>query len=138
MAEPLKTMLVNPGDPITSELLSNIVSNINLINSMARSSIVDPDAPGSGGAQIIDSGRPSVDCLVNGEGSLPITFKKKFTSVPNITCTIWQTSGKNFLNQKYIPVVTSTSTTGFTVRMLPVGATMGGNVYVQWIAVSPS
>jgi hypothetical protein len=51
---------------------------------------------------------------------------------------VWQPSGANFLKLKYIPVVTTSSATEFTVRMMPVGATANGNVYVQWIAVSAS
>ena len=46
MAEQLQPMPVNPGDPITSELLSNIVSNINIINRLSNSI---NDAPAGGG-----------------------------------------------------------------------------------------
>jgi hypothetical protein len=136
MAEQLKPMQVNPGDPITSELMSSIVANINIINSMANSTTGTPTTPGSG-TTVIDSGRPSVPCNQDGSGSLLIPFKKTFSARPNITCTVWQTSGTNFLKLKYIPVVTTASATEFTVRMMPVGATANGNVYVQWIAVSP-
>jgi hypothetical protein len=138
MAEQLKSMQVNEGDPITSELLSNMVSNINLINAMANSTPGTPATPGAGTTQVIDSGRPSVPCNQDGSGSLLIPFKKTFAARPNITCTVWQSSGVNFLKLKYIPVVTTASATEFTVRMMPVGATANGNVYVQWIAVSPS
>jgi hypothetical protein len=135
MAEQLKSMQVNEGDPITSELLSNMVSNINLINAMASSTTGTPGVPGvPGAAQVIDSGRPSVPCNTAGTGELTIPFKKTFSVRPNIVCTVWQTSGKNFLTHKYIPIVTTASATEFTVRMMPVGATANGNVYVQWIA----
>ena len=136
MAERLSPMNVNEGDPITSELLSNMVANINLINAMASSTPVTPGAPGL--SQVIDSGRPSVPCNTAGTGELTIPFKKTFSTRPNITCTVWQPSGANFLKLKYIPVVTTSSATEFTVRMMPVGATANGNVYVQWIAVSAS
>ena len=142
MAEQLKSMQVNEGDPITSELLSNMVSNINLINAMASSSTGATGAPGTPGtpgtALVIDSGRPSVDCLTDNSGKLAVTFKKTFPVQPNIVCTIWQTSGVNFIREKYLPVVTSASATGFTIRMQNIGATANGNVYVNWIAVSPS
>jgi|688.fasta_scaffold00118_31 hypothetical protein len=136
MAEKLKNMNVNPGDPITSELLQAMAENINLINAMAGSTTGTPGAPGAPGAsQVIDSGRPSVPCNTAGTGELTIPFKKTFSARPNITCTVWQPSGENFLTHKYMPVVTSASATEFTVRMMPVGATRNGKVYVQWIAV---
>ena len=132
-------MQVNEGDPITSELLANMASNIDLINAMASSSSGTPGVPGvPGSSQLIDSGRPSVPCNLDGSGSIVIPFSKTFSTRPNITCTIWQPSGVNFLKLKYIPVVTTSSATEFTVRMMPVGATANGNVYVQWIAVSSS
>ena len=135
-------MNVNEGDPITSELLSNMVANINLINAMASSSTGTAGAPGAPGAPgtalIIDSGRPAVECKTNNTGSLAVTFKKTFPVQPNIVCSVWQTSGVKFLTEKYLPVVTSASATGFTIRMQNVGATTNGDVYVNWIAVSPS
>jgi hypothetical protein len=134
MAEQLKPMQVNPGDPITSELMASIVANINIINAMANSSTVTPGAPGA--TQVIDSGRPAVTCNTAGTGELTIPFKKTFSERPNIVCTVWQPSGKNFLTHKYIPVVTTSSATEFTVRMMPVGATANGSLYVQWIATS--
>jgi hypothetical protein len=135
MAEKLKSMQVNEGDPITSELLANMASNIDLINAMASSSGT-PGAPGApGSSQVIDSGRPLVPCNLDGSGSRLIPFVKTFSERPNITCTVWQPSGTNFLKLKYIPVVTTASATEFTVRMMPVGATANGNLYVQWIAV---
>jgi hypothetical protein len=142
MAEKLSPMNVNEGDPITSELLSNMVANINLINAMASSTTGATGTPGTPGTPgttlIIDSGRPAVECKTDNTGSLAITFKKTFSVQPNIVCTVWQTSGINFLKEKYLPVVTSASATGFTVRMQNIGATSSGNVYVNWIAVSPS
>lgn len=137
MADPLKTMLVNPGDPITSELLTNIVSNINLINSMARSSAVDPSNPGGGGTQVIESNRSEVPVNTASTGKLAIKFKKTFTSKPNVVCTIEQSVPKQFTTDRYMPVITSVSQTGFTVQMLSLGATTTGNIWVQWIAVSP-
>ena len=139
MAEQLKSMQVNEGDPITSELLSNMVSNINLINAMASSTPSTPGTPGTPGtAQVIDSGRPKVECNTDNSGKLTIPFKKTFAVRPNIVCTIWQPSGENFITHKYLPVVTTASATEFTVRMQNIGATRNGSVYVQWIAVSPS
>ena len=130
-----KHMLVNEGDPITSELLGNIVTNINLLNNMVKTTSGDANTPST---QVIDSGRPSVECKMDNSGKATIKFNKTFAVRPNIVCTIWQTSGENFTTQKYLPIVTSASATEFTVRMQNIGATRNGNVYVQWIAVSPS
>lgn len=138
MAEQLKPMSVNPGDPITSELMASIVSNINIINSMANS-VVNNNAGGEGGTTgqvVIESGRLKVPCNTAGTGKATVKFAKSFTSRPNIVCTIWQASTANFLKHKYSPVVTTASSTEFTISMLPMGATANGEVFVQWIAVA--
>jgi hypothetical protein len=138
MAEQLKPMSVNPGDPITSELMASIVSNINIINSMANS-VVNNNTGGEGGSSgqvVIESGRLKVPCNTAGTGKATVKFAKSFTSRPNIVCTLWQASTANFLKHKYSPVVTTASSTEFTISMLPMGATGNGEVYVQWIAVA--
>ena len=138
MAEQLKPMSVNPGDPITSELMASIVSNINIINSMANS-VVNNGGGGDGtttGQVVIEAGRLNVPCNTAGTGKATVKFAKSFTSRPNIVCTIWQASTANFLKHKYSPVVTTASSTEFTIQMLPMGATANGEVYVQWIAVA--
>jgi hypothetical protein len=140
MAEQLKPMQVNPGDPITSELLASIVANINIINTMANSTT--SGAGGSdGGAnpvsvQVIESGRLKVPCNTAGTGKKTVTFTKTFAARPNVMLTLWQASSANFLKHKYLPVVTTASATEFTIQMLPVGATANGEIYVQWVAVS--
>jgi|APGre2960657423_1045063.scaffolds.fasta_scaffold00026_33 hypothetical protein len=141
MAEQLKPMSINPGDPVTSELMASIVANINIINSLANSVVeVTATSTGSGtvstSTQIIESGRLKVPCTTSGTGTISVTFKKTFSATPNIICSLWQASSANFLKQKYQPVVTSPSATGFTISMLPVGATASGSVYVEWIAAS--
>lgn len=141
MAEQLKPMSINPGDPVTSELMASIVANINIINSLANSVVevtATPTAYGtaSTSTQIIESGRLKVPCTTSGTGTISVTFKKTFSATPNIICSLWQASSANFLKQKYQPVVTSHSATGFTISMLPVGATASGSCYVQWIAAS--
>lgn len=139
MAEQLKPMSVNPGDPITSELMASIVSNINIINSMANSVVnnnTDGGDGGSGGQVVIESGRLKVPCNTAGTGKATVKFAKSFASRPNIVCTIWQASTANFLKHKYSPVVTTASSTEFTISMLPMGATANGEVHVQWIAVA--
>ena len=138
MGAQLNPMSVNPGDPITSELMSSIIGNINIINNAMATTSPGTPTPGGGGTQVIDSGRPAVECKTDNSGKLTIPFNKTFAVRPNIVCTIWQTSGTKFLTEKYLPVVTSASATEFTVRMQNVGATSNGSVYVQWIAVSPS
>lgn len=138
MAEQLKPMSVNPGDPITSELIASIVSNINIINSMSNS-VVSNSSTGEGstsGQVVIESGRLKVPCNTSGTGKATVKFAKSFTSRPNIVCTIWQASSANFLKHKYSPVVTTASSTEFTIQMLPMGATANGDVYVQWVAVA--
>lgn len=135
-------MQVNPGDPITSELLASIVANINIINTMSNSVVSSTAGSGSDGAttptsaQVIESGRIKVSCNTSGTGKKTITFTKSFTARPNIVCTIWQPSAANFLKHKYTPIVTAASSTEFTVQMLPVGATANGDVWVQWIAAT--
>jgi hypothetical protein len=138
MAEQLKPMAVNPGDPITSELISSIVSNINIINSMSNS-VVSNSSTGDGttsGQVVIESGRLKVSCNTSGTGKATVKFTKSFTSRPNVVCTIWQPSAANFLKHKYSPIVTAASSTEFTIQMLPIGATANGDVYVQWVAVA--
>lgn len=138
MAEQLKPMAVNPGDPITSELISSIVSNINIINSMSNS-VVSNSSTGEGttsGQVVIESGRLKVSCNTSGTGKATVKFTKSFTSRPNVVCTIWQPSAANFLKHKYSPIVTAASSTEFTIQMLPIGATANGDVYVQWVAVA--
>jgi hypothetical protein len=135
--EQLKPMSVNPGDPVTSELLSSIVANINIINSMANSTTSSGGTgAGTTTTQVMESGRLKVPCNTSGTGKATVTFAKAFPARPNITCTIWQPSSANFLKHKYMPVVTVASATEFTIQMLPIGATANGDVYVQWIALS--
>jgi hypothetical protein len=138
MAEQLKPMSVNPGDPITSELIASIVSNINIINSMANSTVA-ATSTGTGAAavgQVIESGRLKVPCNTSGTGKATVKFTKTFAARPNVVCSIWQPSTANFLKHKYSPVVTVISNTEFTIQMLPIGATANGDIYVQWVAVS--
>ena len=139
MAEQLKPMSVNPGDPITSELMASIVANINIINSVANS-VIDSssgDTPsGSPSTSVIESGRIKVPCKTDSTGSKSVTFKKTFTNQPIVVCTLWQASANNILKQKYIPVVMSPTLTDFTIRMLSAGATSSGEIYVNWVAVS--
>lgn len=137
MAEQLQPMPVNPGDPITSELLSNIVSNINIINSLSNSindsATDDKDLPQ---AVQIQSGRVKITANKDGKTVTAVKFKKDFDAQPNIVCSIWQPSGAAILINKYQPIVTSASATGFSIQAQNVGATAGGSFYVNWIASS--
>ena len=138
MAEQLKPMSVNPGDPITSELIASIVSNINIINSMSNS-VVNNGSGGDGnptpGQVVIESGREKVPCNTSNTGKATIKFTKSFTARPNVVCSIWQPSSAQFVKDKYMPVVTAASSTEFTVQMLSLGATANGTIWVQWIAM---
>lgn len=139
MAEQLQPMPVNPGDPITSELLSNIVSNINIINSLSNS-INDTATTNTTGATTtqtqIQSGRVKITANKDGKTVTAVKFKKDFDAQPNIVCSIWQSSGAAILINKYQPIVTSASSTGFSIQAQNVGATAGGTFYVNWIACS--
>ena len=130
-------MPVNPGDPITSELLSNIVSNINIINSLSNSindgGTDNKDLPQ---AVQIQSGRVKITANKDGKTVTAVKFKKDFDAQPNIVCSIWQSSGAAILINKYQPIVTSASATGFSIQAQNVGATAGGTFYVNWIASS--
>lgn len=136
MAEQFKQMLVNQGDPITSELLSNIVTNINLLNNMVQAGSGD-DTPTVGVAKVIESNRTQVTCNTSNTGKATIKFKKTFSSKPNVVCSIEQSVGSQFTKDKYMPVITAISPTEFTVQMLSLGATANGTIWVQWIAVLP-
>jgi len=137
MAEQLQPMPVNPGDPITSELLSNIVSNINIINSLSNS-INDSASDNKDLPQAvqIQSGRVLIKANKDGKTVTPVKFKKDFDAQPNIVCSIWQSSGAAILVNKFQPIVTSASNTGFSIQMQNVGATTSGSLYVNWIASS--
>lgn len=138
MAEQLQPMPVNPGDPITSELLSNIVSNINIINSLSNSLSSNPTPDGNPPASAvqIQSGRVKITANKDGKTVTAVKFKKDFDAQPNIVCSIWQSSGQAILINKYQPIVTAASATGFSIQAQNVGATAGGTFYVNWIASS--
>ena len=139
MAEQLQPMPVNPGDPITSELLSNIVSNINIINSLSNSindSSSSTPVPGSSVQTQIESGRLKITANKDGKTVTAVKFKRDFDAQPNIVCTIWQPSASALLVNKFQPIVTAASTTGFSIQMQNVGASASGSLYVNWIACS--
>jgi hypothetical protein len=128
----LNAMQVNDGDPITSELMSAIVTNINLINSMVTSA--PGDLPGS--PQIIEAGTTKVECKTDNSGEKPIVFTKKFATRPHVVCTVWHTSSKTPTNLKYVPTVTDSTATGFTILMQNFGSKDSGTLNVQWIATT--
>jgi hypothetical protein len=139
MAEQLQPMPVNPGDPITSELLANIVSNINIINNLSNSindSGSSTQDPGAGVQTQIESGRLKITANKDGKTVTPVSFKKPFSARPNIVCTVWQPSSVGALTNKFQPIVTVASAEGFSIQMQNVGATASGSLYVQWIACS--
>lgn len=124
----LNPMSVNTGDPVTAELMQNIITNINLINSTTNVK------PGGGPSLVFQSGRNSVPCARDSSGELSITFPTPFGSRPNVICSISNQKANSLLTLKYAPVVTEFSETGFTVQMVSLGATASGNVMVHWIA----
>ena len=128
----LETMTVNPGDPITSELMSSIVSNINLIGNLSNSTTAGDTSVSS---QIIESNMTKVNCKTDSTGQQSVVFTKKFTARPNIVCTVWHTSSKTPALLKYVPTVTSATSTGFTILMQNVGNSKDtGILNIQWIA----
>lgn len=139
MPEQLQPMPVNPGDPITSELLSNIVSNINIINNLSNSIIDGNSSTPVTGPSVqtqIESGRLKITANKDGKTVTAVKFKRDFAAQPNIVCTIWQPSASAILVNKFQPIVTAASTTGFSIQMQNVGASSSGSLYVNWIACS--
>jgi hypothetical protein len=128
----LNPMTVNDGDPITSELMRSIVGNINLIDNMISSA--PGDSPGS--PQIIEAGTAKVECKTDSSGEKAIVFTKKFSVRPHVVCTVWHTSSKTPTALKYVPTVTDSTTTGFTILMQNFGSKDSGSLNVQWIATT--
>jgi hypothetical protein len=135
MAAQLEPMQINDGDPITSEVMRSIIANINTINKLSNATFETGGSENAPVTKSIKSSRLKVPVNTAGTGKATVTFDAPFNAQPNITCTIWQASTANFLKHKYLPVVTSLTASGFTISMLPIGATSNGEVYVQWIAV---
>lgn len=123
-------MAVNDGDPVTAELMQNIIANINLLNSTTGNKA----GSGTTSGQIFQSNRNTVACSKDSSGELTITFPTPFGSRPNVICSISNLKAAQLLTLKYVPVVTDFSETGFTVQMVSVGATASGSVTVHWIA----
>jgi len=138
----LEPMSVNNGDPVTAELMQNIIANINIVNSLSTSTSSSTPSAASGGYGApatptvtgFDSGRKKVSCKKDGSGGDTIYFSKTFSKVPNIVCSVWNPSASSLLTLKYMPVVTSFTATEFTFRMVPIGATAEGSVYITWNA----
>ena len=128
-------MSVNSGDPVTAELMQSIISNINIVNSLASGTTTSADGKKVvTAATVTDSGRQKVACKKDSSGEVVIKFNKTFSAAPNIVCSVWNPSAANLVKLKYMPVVTSFTSTEFTVNMLSLGATSEGNVYVTWVA----
>ncbi len=138
-------MSVNAGDPVTAELMQNIITNINTVNSLAtgtdtttgtESAAGRYGAPVAPGVTVTDSGRVKVACKKDGTGGEGETvyFKKTFNKAPNIVCSVWNSSGSKLMTLKYMPVVTSFTATEFNFRMIPIGATAEGSLYMTWVA----
>ena len=140
----LEPMSVNSGDPITAELMQNIIANINIVNSLATGTTTTPTTPSTGGygapatptVSVTESNRLKVSCKKDSTGGPadPIYFTKTFSKAPNIALTVMNTSGKTLTSLKYLPVVTSVTSTEFTFKMLSIGATAEGQLTVTWIA----
>jgi len=140
----LEPMSVNAGDPVTAELMQNIIANINTVNSLATGTDTTTTAASAGGygapavptVTVTDSGRIKVACKKDGSGGEgeTIYFKKTFSKAPNIVCSVWNSSGSKLMTLKYMPVVTSFTATEFNFRMIPVGATAEGSLYMTWVA----
>lgn len=135
----LEPMSINSGDPVTAELMQNIIANINIVNSLATTTDTTTTASSgyaapATGATVIDSGRKKITCKKDSTGTDTIYFNKVFTKAPNIVCSIYNSSGPNLVKLKYMPVITSFTTTEFTINMLSLGATSDGSLYVTWVA----
>ena len=141
----LEPMSVNAGDPITAELMQNIIANINTVNSLATGTATTtsttPTAGGYGApatptVSVTESNKITVSCKKDSTGGPadPIYFTKTFSKAPNITLTVMNTNGKTLTTLKYLPVVTSVTATEFTFKMLSLAATAEGQLKVNWIA----
>jgi len=138
----LEPMSVNSGDPVTAELMQNIITNINTVNSLATGTATTTTttatglygAPSVSTVTVTDSGRKKIACKKDSSGQEVISFNKTFSRAPNIVCSVWNSSPANLVKLKYMPVITSFTETEFTVNMLSLGATSEGNLYVTWVA----
>jgi len=132
----LEPMSVNSGDPVTAELMQNIITNINTVNSLTTGTTT------SGGSSetetvsafVVESNRVKVACKKDSTGAAgPIYFKKSFAKAPNISLTLMNT-GKNLTGLKYLPVITSVTATEFEFTMVSLGAASEGTLTVTWTA----
>ena len=138
----LEPMSVNSGDPVTAELMQNIIANINTVNSLATGTTAGSTGGSTGGygapstqsVFVMESNRVKVSCKKNSTGeSGPIYFKKAFSKTPNIALTVMYT-GKNITGLKYLPVITSATATEFEFTMVSLSAASEGTVTVTWTA----
>jgi hypothetical protein len=143
----LEPMSVNAGDPITAELMQNIIANINTVNSLSTNTTTSGSTGGSTAGSTGGYGAPSlpsvfvmesntkrVSCKKDSTGeSGPIYFNKAFSKTPNISLTVMNT-GKNITGLKYLPVITSATATEFEFTMLSLSAASEGTLTVNWTA----
>ena len=147
----LEPMSVNAGDPITAELMQNIIANINTVNSLSTNTTTSGSTGGStsgstGGSTggygapnlpsvfVMESNTRKVSCKKDGTGeSGPIYFNKSFSKTPNIALTVMNT-GKNITGLKYLPVITSATATEFEFTMVPLAPSSEGTLTVNWTA----
>lgn len=139
MAENLLEMKINPGDPVTSDLLANIIANINKINTPTSSSVVALNG------QTVDGAKNVKSEYVTG-GTVPYsantkTYKNKtipitgFTTAPTVSLTVRIKNAADQLTKKYQPVIVDVSPTAITFCCISHGATSNGTIQVDWIAV---
>jgi hypothetical protein len=139
MAQNLLDMNINPGDPVTSDLLSNIITNIQKINTGASASVVGvnignstttPEKTYTTGASVPYYATKDVTKIK----SKTVTMSG-FASPPVVSLTLKVKSAAEQLTKKYQPVLIDVTATSFTFRCIPYGASANGPVEINWIAV---
>jgi hypothetical protein len=133
-------MNINPGDPVTSDLLSNIITNIQKINTGSSASIVAIQ-------NALDKGLATEKTYTTGSSTTYSANKNAsdnknktititgFASPPIVTLTLKIKTASEQITKKYQPVLVSVTATSFTFRCIPYGATASGTVEINWIAV---
>lgn len=138
MAQNLLDMNINPGDPVTSDLLSNIITNIQKINTGASASVVGVNLANATTPEKTYTTGNTVEYYATKDVS---KIKSKtvtisgFASPPIVSLTLKIKSAADQLTYKYQPVLVDVTATSFTFRCIPYGASGNGAIQVTWIAV---
>lgn len=140
MAENLLDMNINPGDPVTSDLLSNIITNIQKINTGSSSSVVAIQGSLTGGSTTTAEKKYTTGGTVSYSANTK-TYKNKtipisgFATAPSVSLTLKLKNAADQTTKKYQPILVNVTATGITFCCVSYGATSSGTVEIDWIAV---